>query len=50
MAMLLLHNSSGATTVEDGSVAAYARDHGLDMMPSLSDGDNASSCCARAIG
>ncbi|KAA0097832.1 hypothetical protein CIW49_14060 [Mycolicibacterium sp. P1-18] len=39
MAILLLHRCSGVTTVEAGSAAEYARDHGFDMVTTILDGD-----------
>jgi hypothetical protein len=39
MAILLLHRSSGVTTMEAGSAEDYARDHGFDTMLAILDGD-----------
>lgn len=40
MALLLLHRSSGLITLEPGSVAEYAADHGFDVLPAILDGDD----------
>lgn len=39
MAILLLHRSSGVTTLEAGSAEEYARNHGFGTVPEVLDGD-----------
>jgi hypothetical protein len=39
MAILLLHRCSGAITLEAGTAAEYALDHGFDVAPATLDGD-----------
>lgn len=39
MAILSLHRSSGTITLEAGSAAEYARDHGFDTVSAIVDGD-----------
>lgn len=40
MALLLLHRSSGLITLESGSVAEFAHDHGFEVLPAILDGDD----------
>jgi len=39
MAVLVLHRSSGVTTLEPGNADTYAREHGFDLMPAVRDDD-----------
>ena len=40
MAVLVLHRSSGLTTLEPGNAESYAREHGFDLEPVVLDDDD----------